>query len=121
MNTTNIQDVQIDKTINMVYEEVVRICNKILQHANILGFSLMHVPDPSIHSFIVFLEGVAVPLLDKLIASGDLSPTSGIKIANVKQYNFHIRAIVLALEQDDREAFNKAVSLLQNESMLFCD
>ena len=75
------------------------------------------------HPFIHRLSGrgCCAPLLDKLIASGDLSPTSGIKIANVKQYNFHIRAIVLALEQDDREAFNKAVSLLQNESMLFCD
>jgi hypothetical protein len=117
---TDIQDALIDKEVFSLYEQVIDTCNKILAHANVFGFSLMHVPDPNIHSIVIVLEGAVIPLLDMLVKSGDFSPESGIRIANIKQYTLHIREIVLALEQEDKIKFNRAVSLLKSESMLFC-
>jgi len=115
----NFQDQLIDKKVIAVYKQVIETCNKILNHANILGFHLMHVPEPNVHSIIVVLEGVIIPLLDKLTMSGDFSPESGIKIADIKQYTLHIREISLSLEQGDREKFNRSVATLQHEPMLY--
>jgi hypothetical protein len=119
-NVVDFQSAQIDREVISVYEDVISTCNKVINHANILGFHLMHIPDPNIHSIIVVLEDIIIPMLDNLSKSGNFSPESGLKISNIKQYALHLRKIALALQQGNREQFSEAVATLQKEAMLFC-
>lgn len=116
----DLQDALIDQEVVAFYGEAIATCNKILNQAKIYGFSLMHLPDPNIHSIVKLFENIIIPILDGLCKSGDFSPDSGIRIANIKQYTLHLREISLALEQGDKNKFSKAVSELQHEPMLFC-
>jgi hypothetical protein len=114
----DINDVLIDKEVHKIYEEVIYRCTKILHHANILGFSLMSSPNPNIHQMVAILEKIILPILDNLSKDGNFSPESGIKIANIKQYTLHIQEMTHALNDRDKSRFDRAVSVLEQESML---
>jgi hypothetical protein len=122
MGQSNVIDVQqslIDAEVIKVYEQVVDTCNKIIRQAKVFGFSFMEIPDPNIHSIASVLDNVIIPILDNLCKSGNFSPESGIKMANIKQYTLHIREIALALEENDRLCFERSVAALASEAMLF--
>jgi hypothetical protein len=108
----------IDTEVMRLYEHVIYTCNKILRQAKIFGFHFMNVPDPNIHEMVQVLEHLIVPVLDNLCDSGNFSPESGIKVANIKQYTQHIREIATALDKEDRDRFYAGVATLDKEAML---
>lgn len=118
MSATSLTEYAIDQRVQVLWEQVVIACNKVLKHANVHGFGFMDIPDPNVHEMAWMLDNVVCPLLDRLVVSGQFSPESGIKAANIKQYTLHLRVITLALDQQDEEKFNEAVARLEKESMI---
>ncbi|HRJ52301.1 MAG TPA: hypothetical protein PLE99_06015 [Candidatus Thiothrix moscowensis] len=113
-----VQDSLIDDEVKAIYEEVIHTCNRIINHSNIYGFQLMHIPDPNIHQMSRTLDEMVVPIIDRLVVYGDFSPESGLKIVNVRQYVLHIRELTLALANQDKSAFDQVVSVLKKEAMI---
>ncbi len=109
---------KVDGKVQVLWDSVVSSCNTVLHHADMYGFQLMTLPDPNIHQIAKLFDVVVIPLLDELVRDCDFSPESGMKIANIKTYAMHLRAITIAIEEDNCDAFDKAVSLLMSESML---
>lgn len=118
MSTTNITEYAIDQRVQELWEQVIYSCNRVLKHANVHGFEFMHIPNPNVREMAWMLDKIVCPLLDSLAEKGQFSPESGIKVANIKQYTLHLRTITLALDQNDQEKFNEAVSSLGKESMI---
>lgn len=112
------QDELIDNEVQEVYETVIQTCNKILNHADTLGFEFMHKPDPDVHQMSWLLETVILPTIDKLVLQGDFSPESGIKVANIRQYTLHIRQMTHALNSQNKVEFERIVTILNSEAML---
>lgn len=106
----------IDKAVTEVWDDVIQICNLVMKQANIYGFELMGSTEPNVHQVSKLLDSVISPLLDTMMRIGDFSPESGIKIANIRQYNLHLREISLALDKDDKQAFKAAVKKLSSEA-----
>lgn len=107
----------VDDKVQALWENVVQACNKILYHAKVYGFQLMTIPDPNIHDIARTFDTVVIPLLDDL-ADYNFSPESGMKMANIKMYALHLRAITIAIDKNDKDEFDKNVGLLMSESML---
>jgi hypothetical protein len=78
----------------------------------------MDIPDPNIKQIAKAFDTIVIPLLDELARDYDFSPESGMKIANIRMYTLHLRAITIAIDSNDEAAFNKHVDLLMAESML---
>lgn len=78
----------------------------------------MEIPDPNVRQIAKAFDFVVIPLLDELSRDYEFSPESGMKIANIKTYALHLRAITIAIDNNDLEEFNKNVSLLMSEPML---
>lgn len=109
---------QTDSKVHILWELVVHSCNRVLDHAHVYGFRLMDIPDPNINQIAELFDVHIIPLLDKLAREHEFSPESGIKIANIKQYTLHLRAITLAISNDDHAEFERIVDLLKAEPML---
>lgn len=109
---------QIDGKVQILWDNVVFSCNKVLIHADVYGFQLMGIPDPDVHKIAKMFDTIVIPLLDELARDYDFSPGSGMKIASIKTYALHLRAITIAIDENDNDAFNKNVDLLMAESML---
>jgi hypothetical protein len=112
-----VQDM-IDGKVQELWNNVVHSCNKVLSHAEIYGFQLMDIPDPNVRQIAKAFDTIVIPLLDELARDYDFSPESGMKIASIKTYALHLRAITIAIDENNMEAFNKNVDLLMSESML---
>lgn len=108
----------VDQKVEELWESVVATCNRVISQSKLYGFQLMSLPDPNIHKVSQALNVVVCPLLDKLTMQASFSPESGMKIANIKQYNLHLREIVLALDEGCVDSFAKAVEKLSSEAML---
>ncbi|MBO0611693.1 hypothetical protein [Thiothrix fructosivorans] len=111
-------DALIDEEVKAAYEDVIQTCNKIIYHSNTYGFQFMHMPDPNVHQMSRTLDEMVVPIIDMLVARGNFSPESGLKMVNIKQYVLHIRELTLALDNQDKAAFDRVVSVLKQEAML---
>jgi hypothetical protein len=109
----------IDCKVEELWENVVRSCNSVLSHAEIYGFQLMNIPDPNVRKIAKTFDSIVIPLLDELARDYDFSPESGMKIANIKTYALHLRAITIAIDENNVDAFNKNVDLLMSESLLY--
>lgn len=109
---------QIDGQVQELWCSVVRSCNMVLHHAKVYGIQLMDIPDPDIHKIAKVFDTVVIPLLDELARDYEFSPESGMKMANIKQFAMHLRAITIAVDEDDAEELNRDVDLLTNEAML---
>lgn len=110
--------IEVDGKIQELWENVVISCNKILHNAELYGFQLMEIPDPNVHMVKKMFDQVVIPLLDDLANDYEFSPESGLKIANIRVYALHLRAISIALIEDDEEKFHTHIDLLLQESML---
>lgn len=109
----------VDGKVHELWENVVATCNRVLHQAEFYGFQLMSLPDPNIHDIAKTFDTLVIPLLDSLVRDYEFSPESGMKIANIKTYALHLRAITIAIDEDDQDSFNKSVDLLMSESMLY--
>lgn len=109
----------IDATITEFWGQVVHTCNRILSQAKVYGFEFMDLPEPNVYQVSKALDSYVCPFLDKIIREGDFSPESGIRIANIRQYNLHLREVVLALEEGNHENFKVAIEKLSSEAMIF--
>lgn len=109
---------KVDGKVHELWESVVTTCNRVLYLAEFYGFQLMSLPDPNVHDLAKMFDTVVIPLLDQLARDHDFSPESGIKIANIKTYAMHLRAITIAIDEDDKDAFDTGVNLLMSENML---
>lgn len=107
----------VDDKVQELWNHVVQVCNRVLYQANVYGFQLMSIPEPNIHAVAKSFDTIVIPLLDDL-ANYDFSPESGMKMANIKTYALHLRAITIAIDKDDKDEFDKNVDLLMSESML---
>jgi hypothetical protein len=112
-----VANIIVDDKVQELWDHVVYSCNKILHQAEVYGFQLMNIPDPNVHKIAKSFDTIVIPLLDDL-ANYDFSPESGMKMANIKTYALHLRAISIAIDNNDKEAFDKNVDLLMSESML---
>ena len=117
-NIESLEDKIIDGKIQELWENVVRVVNKVTMHADLYGFELMDIPDPDVHKLTKTLDLVVVPLLDELIKTVEFSPESGIKIANIRQFTLYLREITIALDGSDKELFNNTIDLLAKSPML---
>ena len=108
----------VDQSVEELWESVVHTCNRVISQAEFYGFQLMSLPDPNIHEVSKSLNLIVCPLLDELTNQAAFSPESGMKIANIKQYNLHLREIVLALDEGCADNFYKSVEKLSSEAML---
>ncbi len=108
----------VDGKVERLWEHVVRSCNTILHHADLYGFELMTIPDPNVHQIAKMFDSIVIPLLDDLAKNYDFSAESGMKIANIKTYALHLRAITIAIDNDDKQSFEANVDLLLRETML---
>lgn len=109
----------IDGKVQELWENVVHSCNKVLSHAEIYGFQLMEIPDPNVRKIAKMFDTIVIPLLDELARDYEFSPESGMKIACIKTYALHLRAITIAIDEDNTAEFNKNVDLLMSESLLY--
>lgn len=116
--TTYLIDEAIDQSVQELWEQVVQTCNRVIHQTKIHGFQLMAIADPNVHEVSKMLDLYVCPLLDNLVKEAEFSPQSGIKIANIRQYNLHLREITLALDAKDRTKFNQSVENLSREAML---
>ena len=112
-------DQVIDGRIQEIWEKVIHTCNRVLHQANYHGFELMHKANPNVHEVARTLEHIICPLLDEIVRNADISPDSGVRMANIRQYTLHLREMTIALDNGDQQKFNGAVSALDAESMLF--
>jgi hypothetical protein len=114
------QDMQdmVDGKVQELWNSVVLSCNRVLFHAKLYGFQLMEIPDPNVCQIAKAFDLVVIPLLDELSKDYECSPESGMKIATIKTYALHLRAITIAIDSNDVESFNKNVDLLMSESMI---
>lgn len=108
----------IDSEVHDMYVSVIQTCNKLLRQADLLGFENMSEPDPNIHEMSRSLDTVVIPVIEKLVQSGDFSPESGMKVANIRQYILHIRRMTEALDSQNKLEFDKIVAILDSEAML---
>ncbi len=108
----------VDGKVQELWESVVSTCNKVLSHADLYGFQLMSLPNPNIHHMAKLFDTVVIPILDDLARNHEFSPVSGMKMANIRTYALHLRAITIAINDDNKESFNYNVNLLMSESML---
>ena len=108
----------VDHKVQVLWEGVIRTCNKVMNHANIYGFSLMEIPDPDVHKMARTLEHIVIPILDEVIRNSEFSAESGIKMANIRQYTLHLREITYALDDGDKDKFYENVDILANEAMI---
>jgi hypothetical protein len=113
------ENLVVDKKVHDLWESVVTTCNKVLHHANFYGFQLMSLPNPNIHEIAKLFDTIVIPLLDDLARNYDFSPESGMKMANIRTYALHLRAITIAINEDNKADFDNNVSLLMSESMLY--
>ncbi|KAF3978732.1 MAG: hypothetical protein HFP77_00400 [Methylococcales symbiont of Iophon sp. n. MRB-2018] len=109
----------VDAKVQELWSNVVISCNKVLSHAELYGFQLMDLPNPNVRQIAKAFDTIVIPLLDELARDYELSPESGMKMASIKTYTLHLRAITIAIDKDDIVAFNKNVDLLMSESMLY--
>lgn len=109
----------IDAAVTEFWGHVVDTCNRIISQANVYGFEFMDLPEPNVYQVSKALDSFVCPFLDTVTRIGDFSPESGIRIANIRQYNLHLREVVLALEEGNQENFKVAIEKLSSESMIF--
>lgn len=108
----------IDQHVFNSYELVVKICNKVLHNAGLLGIHLDVLQNPTVEKIVQIFDVVVIPTLDKLGSSGYLTPEGGLKVANIRQYALHLREIQIAIEKNDVEAFDVALNRLKSEAMI---
>ncbi|MDE1868290.1 MAG: hypothetical protein KGI08_11370 [Thaumarchaeota archaeon] len=104
--------------IETVWELTVQVCTRVLHHAGVYGFGLMHIPNPDVHQFHRFLTIAVLPILEKLASDPHIEPDDGIMIDNIRQYINHLNGIVAAIDKGDSEVFDSAVAALNKEAML---
>lgn len=109
----------VDGKVQELWENVVHSCNKVLSHAEVYGFQLMDIPDPNVRKIAKAFDTIVIPLLDDLARDYEFSPESGMKMASIKTYAMHLRAITIAIDENNTEEFNKNVDLLTSESLLY--
>lgn len=108
----------VSKKVQKLWEHVVVSCNKVLHHADFYGFQLMELPDPNVHQVAKMFDQIIIPMLDDLVRNYDFSPEDGMKIANIRTYTLHLRAITIAIDDGNSQSFTENVDLLMGESML---
>lgn len=109
----------VDLNVQKLWGHVVTSCNRVLHHAEVYGFQLMDLPDPNIHQMANVIDTVVLPVLDELARRYDFSPESGMKVANIRTYAMHLRAINIAIKENDSVAYYKNVDLLMAEPMIY--
>lgn len=104
--------------VSQVWDLTISFCNKVLQHCDVYGIQLMDIPDPNVHQMHHSLSVVVLPMLEKLSEDPnvDLEPEDGIRIANIKQYIWHLSNVVSAIIKDNEQAFDEAVMALSREA-----
>lgn len=108
----------IDGKVQELWNSVVHSCNKVLSHAERYGFHLMEIPDPNVRQIAKNFDLIVIPFLDDLVREYEFSPESGMKMASIKTYSMHLRAITVAIDKGNQADFDKNVALLMSESML---
>lgn len=108
----------VDQSVQELWEQVVQTCNRVINQAEMHGFQLMALADPNVHEVSKMLDLIVCPLLDSLVKDAEFSPQSGMKMANIRQYNLHLREITLALDENCVDKFNTSVENLSREAML---
>ncbi|PSU36561.1 MULTISPECIES: hypothetical protein [Photobacterium] len=111
-------DTELSVQIIDLWDSVVRVCNKTLHHADIYGFNLMHIPDPSISKIIQGIELQIYPILEALINKGYLNIEDEMALFNVKIYLEYLSSVVNALKTGNVENFDIAVKKLSNQAMI---
>jgi hypothetical protein len=116
---TEMQETEIIRGLaDDLWSSVVQFCNQVLQHSKIYGFALMDMPDPNVHKICDALENAVLPVLERLVLRPELADEHQIKIANVKQYIWHLQTIVRAIHDGDEPGFEAAIQALDGESFL---
>lgn len=111
-------DLQLESaTLAELWHQIVDSCMRVLNHAKIYGFCLMDIPDPNIHDIERNLT-ILSRLLDELANDAHYIGYQGTKIASLKQYTLHIKAIAIALSEGNRLEFERAIVRLQEEPMI---
>ena len=108
----------VDGKVDELWHKVVYSCNKIMNQAEIYGIQLMDIPEPNIHQIAKLFDSIVIPLLDELARDFEFSPESGIRIANIKKLTMHLRAITIAIDEENVEKFDEALALLNQEPMI---
>ena len=108
----------IDRHVLESYESVIKIYNTVMRNAGLLGIHLDIIQDPTVQQIVHLLDVVVIPTLDRLLGYEHLSPESGIRIANIRQYALHLRCLQIAIADQSIEAFDAALVKLQAEAML---
>jgi len=111
-------DQVIKDKIEIVWESTVTYCLRVLHHAGVYGFGLMHLPNPNVEQIHKSLKFGVLPMLNKLSDDPNLEPDDGMKVDNIRQYINHLTKIVDAIEQGDAVAFDAAVAALGKEAMM---
>ena len=108
----------VDLRVNQLWENVIQSCTSVLRNAELYGFQFMHIPDPDVHQIAKSFDTVVIPMLDAICQNYTFSPESGIKIANIRTYSLHLRAITNAIHASNEEDFYRCVDLLLSEPLL---
>lgn len=103
--------------LDTAWDVIVRICSKVLNHADIYGFLSMDMPDPDIHKMHKQLKLIIIPIFENL-SELDFSPDDQRIMINLHQYLLHLNSIVQAISDEDERGFNTAVEALRSEAMI---
>ena len=111
------QNALIETLVEKSWEVIVAVCTDVLSHCDLFGIEIGKIQNPDIRKIHSALRLGVLPIFETL-ETMDLHPDLGRKMLNGKQYVWHLRNIIKAIDDQDPAAFEAAVENLRRESMV---